>query len=220
MKRKLDFGKKHKKGHINVDMYEAIKDLCGLESPSNPPRTWKPFMEKYNCQIICEIGVDEGDNFSMMIEHNPKVAVAIDAWKNDWVISRNDQGYQQKELDQIYATFKARMIGKTFVKICREYSFDAVKHFPDEYFDLIYIDADHAYEACLKDIEDWYPKVKKGRFLIGDDYVDTIAPKTGVKFGVIKAVNQFARINNLQVYILPGYGWAIIKQRDLDQVHD
>ena len=87
-------------------------------------------MEKYNCQIICEIGVDEGGNFNMMIKHNPKVAVAVEACKNDGVISRTDSGFSQEKLDQIYAAFKAKMIGKAFVQIYREYSFDAVKHFP------------------------------------------------------------------------------------------
>lgn len=195
-----------------MDINKAIKDLCELEFLPNNCRVWKPFMKKYGCQAICEIGVDEGENFIMMIEHNPKVAVAVDAWKNDGVISRTDSGYSQKKLDQIYAAFKTKMIGKTFVRICREYSFDAVKHFPDEYFDLIYIDADHTYEACLKDIEDWYPKVKKGKFLIGDDYVDAIAPKTGVRFEVIQAVKQFARTKNLQFHKLPNAGWAIIRQ--------
>lgn len=195
-----------------MDINEAIKDLCKLKFLPNGYRVWSSFMEKYNCQTICEIGVDEGDNFSMMIKHNPKVAVAVDAWKNDGVISRTDSGYPQKKLDQVYSTFKTKMTGKTFVQIYREYSFDAVKHFPDGYFDLIYIDADHTYEACLKDIGDWYTKVKKGRFLIGDDYVDAIAPQTGVRFEVIKAVNQFARTKNLQVYELPNAGWAIIKQ--------
>lgn len=103
------------------------------------------------------------------------------------------------------------MADKPFVKICREYSFDAVKHFKDNYFDFIYIDADHTYSACLKDIEDWYPKVKPGRFLLGDDY-RVAKLRTGVEYGVIQAVKDFSKKNNLNYFEMPRYGWGIIKE--------
>jgi len=189
---------------------EPIIDLRNLEIRKKK-RVWKPFMEKYDCQIICELGVFEGENFDLMIEHKPKTAVAVDAWLDDGIASRNDSGYAQDTLDKQYQSFASRMADKPFVKIYREYTFKAVSHFPDEYFDLIYIDADHTYKGCLKDIEDWYPKVKKGKFLIGDDYREASAQRTGVKFGVIEAVNSFTQDNNLKVYELPRYGWAIIK---------
>lgn len=166
-------------------------------------------MEKYNCQNICEIGVNDGSNFNFMIKHLPKIAVAVDCWINDGIASRNE-GYSDNKLNRIYNSFKAKVANKPYVQIYRKYSFDAVKHFPDEYFDLIYIDADHTYEACLKDIEDWYPKLKRERIMIGDDYCDLISPR-GVKFGVIKAVKQFAKANNLPFYVLPYYDWALIK---------
>ena len=167
-------------------------------------------MRKYNCNVICEIGVCQGVNFELMIKHNPRLAVAIDSWINDGVISRNDVAFSQAELDEQYQTFKNEVADKPFVKIYREYSFNAVRHFKDNYFDFIYIDADHTYNACLKDIEDWYPKVKGGRFLLGDDYrVATL--RTGVKFGVIEAVKTFTQKNNLSFFELPRYGWGMIK---------
>lgn len=193
-----------------MDIPEPITDLINLEIPRHR-RVWRPFMEKYDCKVICEIGVFKGENFDLMIEHGPQVAVAVDAWMDDGIISHHDSGYQQEVLDQMYQDFVTRMADKPFVKICREYSAEAAKRFPDEYFDLIYIDADHTYEGCLRDIESWYPKVKKGRFLTGDDYTHRRAPGTGVKFGVVEAVNQFAKTNNLNVYELPRHGWATIK---------
>ncbi len=186
---------------------EAINDL---QEPRFEDRVWKPFMEKYNCQKIAEIGVAEGENFKRMIEHNPEIAVAVDAWINDGVVSRDDLGYPQEKLNQMHDEFKTQMADKSFVQIYREYSTYAAKHFPDGYFDLIYIDADHTYRAVLGDIEDWYPKLRRGGFLIGDDYCHSVT-QTGVKFGVIEAVNQFANANNLNVYELPSYGWALIK---------
>lgn len=186
---------------------QTAKDLKNL----NHRGLWRPFMEKYDCQVICEIGIREGSNLMKMAEHNPKIAVGIDSWVDDGVTSRNDLGFSQEVLNWQCETVKNKFADKPFVTIYKEYSFDAVKRFPDEYFDLIYIDADHSYEGCLRDIIDWYPKIKKGGFLIGDDYVIKQLAKTGVTFGVIEAVNEFAKKNNLTIYELPVWGWAIIK---------
>lgn len=172
---------------------------------------WEPFMRKYSCETIAELGVCKGENFARMVAHNPKVAVAVDSWIDDGVIARNDGGYSQTVLDQQYWEFVKSMKNKPFVKIYREYSFEAVRHFADNFFDLIYIDADHSYEGCLKDIQDWYPKVKKGKFLLGDDYRVYEGRRAGVNFGVIEAVNEFAKTNNLDFFTLANYGWGIIK---------
>lgn len=50
-------------------------------------------------------------------------------------------------------------------------------------FDMIFIDADHSYEAVKQDIEDWFPKLKKGGIIIGHDYHDFE--------GVKKAVHEY-----------------------------
>jgi len=190
----------------------AIEDLISLKVHKRR-RVWEPFMRKYGCDVIAEVGVDEGRNFRLMIAHNPKIAVAVDAWVNDGVVARNvpkrDGALSQEKLEEQYEGFKKSIEDKPFVKIVREYTTEAVKKFEDNYFDLIYIDADHTYLAALQDIRDWFPKVKSGKFLIGDDYRE--ADFRGVKFGVIQAVNEFAKENNLIIHELPLYGWAIIK---------
>ena len=189
---------------------EAIVDLVNIEIV-NKYRIWKPFMQKYDCQRICEIGISNGTNFNLMIEHKPRHAVAIDSWVDDGVISRNDSGLSQKELDKQYLDFKKSMANKPFVNIFREYSVIAAKHIPDEYFDLVYIDADHSYDGCLSDLQSWFPKIKKNRFLLGDDFRAGYARPTKVKFEVIEAVTKFAEENKLEIYEIPRYGWAIIK---------
>jgi len=191
-----------------MGMPKSVQDLQALKF-TNKRRIWKPFMEKYNCQKIAEIGVFEGFNFNLMIQHNPEIAVGVDAWIDDGVISRNDCGYSQERLNKMYNDVMEMIKDKPFVKIYREYTFDAASRFPDEYFDLIYIDADHTYEGCLEDIKVWYPKVKKGGFITGDDYSHYRAKYTGVKFGVIEAVNEFFKDN--MIYELPRCGWAVIK---------
>lgn len=194
---------------------EIVEDLK-LTRAQRRHYKWEPFMRKYNCDVICEIGVQRGLNFNEMIRHKPKVAVAVDSWIDDGVLFRNDSGFSQEALDGMYEDFKKQMSDKPFVKIYRKYSFEAVKHFDDNYFDLIYIDGDHSYEGCLRDIEDWYPKLKKGGFLVGDDFRDdemrvTLKKYIKFHFGVIQSVNEFTKKNNLKFHELTNNGWCIIK---------
>ena len=51
--------------------------------------------------------------------------------------------------------------------------------------DLIYIDASHEYGPVTSDLESFYPLLKKGCVMLGDDY-------SAQWKGVIKAVNEFA----------------------------
>jgi len=190
--------------------HEIVKDMESIRKV-NRHYVWENFMRKYNCQIICEIGVQRGNNFQEMIKHSPVEAVAIDSWIDDGVIGRNDSRFPQNELDKQYTDFLETVKDKPFVKTLREYSFDAASHFEDNHFDLVYIDGDHTFEGCSKDIEVWYPKVKAGGFLMGDDYRIYGGRTPGVTFGVIEAVQEYSRKNKLKFYLLPNYGWAYIK---------
>lgn len=194
-----------------MNQNQIVQDLSNIRR-IRKHYAWEPFMRQYNCVVICEIGIRDGGNFLEMIRHNPKLAVAVDSWIEDSIVARNDKGFAQEQLNQQYEDFKRKVGEKPFVKICREYSFEAVKHFEDNYFDLVYIDADHSYDGCLKDLKDWYPKVKKGGFLLGDDYRPYTVRWSGMKFGVVEAVNEFTKTNDIDFFELPNYGWGIIKK--------
>lgn len=189
---------------------EPVDDLNNLET-SNRRREWRPFMEKYGIQKLAEIGVYEGQNFKRMIAHNPELAVGVDVWREEGIPGQNDSDKSQEELDSAYRHLEHKYIGHKNVKIIRDYTVKAAELFPDEFFDCIYIDADHTYEGAKADVEAWHPKVKKGGFVIGDDYWDRYSPKRHVRFGVVKAVNEFADKNGLTVHPLSLHGWIILK---------
>ena len=172
------------------------------------------FMTYFHCDYICEVGVQAGANFKKMTAHNPKLAVVVDCWKDDSVISRNTSHYSQKDLDLQYEILKKEMADKPSVKICRGYSFEVVNQFPDNYFDLVYMDADHTYPGISRDLADWYPKVKSGRFLCGHDYRNKpqMVGPVQIQFEVQKALNEFIAKNNLStLFFLPPNGWGLIK---------
>jgi predicted O-methyltransferase YrrM len=63
-------------------------------------------------------------------------------------------------------------------------SIEAAEQFEDNSIDFVHIDASHDYENVLADIKAWYPKVKPGGFITGDDYVSNWG-------GVIQAVKEY-----------------------------
>lgn len=71
-------------------------------------------------------------------------------------------------------------------------SLEASKKFSDNSLDFVHIDASHDYESVLEDIIAWYPKVKPGGIISGDDYVPCWN-------GVIKAVNKYFHSRNLLI---------------------
>ena len=73
--------------------------------------------------------------------------------------------------------------------------------FPDEYFDWMYIDADHAYEGVCKDIDRGHTKVKPGGMMVFNDYTNWSVCEI-MPYGVAKAVNEFCIANNWEIVFL------------------
>ena len=53
--------------------------------------------------------------------------------------------------------------------------------------DFIFIDGDHSYQAALKDIRNFYPKLKRDGLFAGHDYAINIHP------GVVRAVDEYCK---------------------------
>jgi len=200
--------------HILDEKIACLKSL--RFDSTNRYREWSPYLSKYHCDTICEIGIRQGFHFDYLIAHKPKVAVAVDCWIDDGVVGRNDSCYDQAGLERQYEKFKNNQVNNPFVKIVRAYSFDAVKEFPDEYFDFIFIDADHTYPGISRDLVDWWPKVKRGGAFTGHDYSHQTRRAVNrqiIKFGVVEAVDEFVKKNNITTFftLYPGSTWGIIK---------
>ena len=85
-------------------------------------------------------------------------------------------------------------------------SCEAVKEFEDESIDIVFIDANHQYEAIRQDVELWYPKVKVGGIFSGHDY----SPKWNR--GVKKAVDEFMTLRGLEFYTAKDCVWYMRKR--------
>lgn len=74
----------------------------------------------------------------------------------------------------------------------------SLSSFPEEYFDWIYIDADHAYQGVCKDIQQGYTKVKAEGMMVFNDYTNWSVCEV-MPYGVAKAVNEFCIANNWEI---------------------
>lgn len=146
---------------------------------------------KYLPSGICaEIGTHKGIFAKTILEHNnPKKLYLIDLWQNfdcgydDCAIN----GISQEEHDTLFDSVKTLFKNNDNVEIIRDYSTVALNKFDDKYFDWVYIDADHSYNACKLDLEAADRVVKDTGYICGHDYLTSPVPG----FGVNEAVHDF-----------------------------
>ena len=134
---------------------------------------------------VAEIGVQRGcATYAIMASTNCPVKEywAIDPWKP----FDENQVRGTKNAWHSYLQGFLKLIKRFLeVKALRKASVEAAPLFPAGYFDLVYIDADHRCGYVYDDIEAWYPKVRSGGVLIGDDYGNKLFP------GVEETVDGF-----------------------------
>ena len=133
----------------------------------------------------------------------------IDAWafrKNDFIVDargkyrlsgdKNKPDTASHNTDYQIANHSVDAFRGRAVMI-RDLSENAAKQFEDEFFDFIYVDAGHEYENVIRDLEVWWPKLKHGGMMAGDDFADSYDTFPSARFhrgtwGVKSAVHNFA----------------------------
>lgn len=150
--------------------------------------------------IGVEVGVQQGLYSEFLLEYwKTGTLHSVDRWL--YTEGYKDIANKSQIIQEAYYQETKTRLAKfgDRSKIIRKDSIDASKDYEDGSLDFVYIDADHSYEGCLRDIEAWYPKVKIGGIFSGHDYLDGDIP-AGL-FGVKSAVNHFfsERLNDLRI---------------------
>ena len=126
--------------------------------------------------IGIEIGVNLGEYSELMLKNGEfKKFYAVDSWTKETpdIFFENGSNYVVPNNEEIYNKAKERLNKYSDrVQVIRSNSVEASSLFEDEYFDFIYLDADHSLEGIRDDIKYWYPKLKKGGIFSGHDYMD------------------------------------------------
>ena len=113
----------------------------------------------------------------------------IDAWKNFDLGYADDNMVTEDKHETRYQSVKKMFAKNKAVSIVRDFSTAASEKFEDNYFDWVYVDADHSYEGCLKDLEAYDSKVKQDGYIWGHDWLPGTFTQKG--FEVNRAVKDF-----------------------------
>jgi len=93
----------------------------------------------------------------------------------------------QHAMERLYAAVKRNL--ETYgsrAKLHRKTSLEAAPTFNDGACDLIFVDGDHTYHAVKADLAAWWPKLKVGGVICGDDYVRPEIRRAAVEFALKK----------------------------------
>ena len=162
--------------------------------------------------IGAEIGVWMGNTSTQFLKKGLKKFYMVDSYSVEPYKQNTERSYQeyiakyqpitgeiseagfQRFYDRVYNEVKERFKDPE-AEICRMTSDTWFEQFNDEMLDWIYIDGDHSYEGCLRDLENSLKVVKPGGLVLGDDYGWPNAK--WFKPGVTKAVDEFINRHKL-----------------------
>ena len=137
---------------------------------------------------VVEIGTWVGATAIAMESAGAASILCVDTFEGS--SDANDQTSQSgKSRDEIYALFVDNVgyrLGRTiFADVGK--SAEVAEDYLHSEFDLVFIDADHRYEAVKADLAAWVPKVRTGGIVACHDYglwpgVTRAVDELGVKF--------------------------------------
>lgn len=118
-----------------------------------------------------EVGTFKGEFSKEILNVWEGTLYMIDVWKGlgeEYVDMSNHKNFDYEIFGETMKNiegFEERAI------MIRASSEKASNLFYERSLDFVYIDANHAYEFVKQDIEIWFPKVKRGGYLCGHDYL-------------------------------------------------
>lgn len=173
-------------------------------------------------QLVVELGTWKGASALHMCEIAaglrlvPFTLICVDTWLGGswhWLERRDPGAFASLNCSHgyptLYAQFLANVLKSGFHRNIVPFpnTTDAAARFFKtaqlQQVDLIYVDASHMYEAVLSDLRNWWPFIRSGGAMFGDDFTPGYP-------GVERAVNEFCADQGLH-FDVEGEKWLIRK---------
>lgn len=117
-----------------------------------------------------EVGSFKGEFAKEILESWSGTLYMVDVWRglgNEYLDSSNHNIHTTAYSDAM----KSIEGNEKRAIMIRTDSLNGSELFENESIDFVYIDANHAYDYVVEDIKLWHPKIKKGGYLLGHDYI-------------------------------------------------
>ncbi len=180
------------------DLQEAV---LGFVQKNKDPSQQKKIMRWNVIGGLCllhgyrkgaELGVSQG-RFTMYLcalMHDMEVD-CFDLWaeqpNNEGEMAEQYLGWPHEENYQRFKNLAEQYFPER-IKIHRMDSAKGADLIEDGSLDFVFIDADHSHAGCLRDLQAWYPKVRKGGIVAGHDWhwptVQTALKEFGKKVAI------------------------------------
>jgi predicted O-methyltransferase YrrM len=166
-----------------------------------------------NVKVVVELGSLLGKSTRFIAKCLPDGGkiYAVDHWLGN--IEHHEPNVPKRQpiyskMDTLYERFLSNIIHeKLWDKVIpvRATTLEAV-FLINEQPDLVFVDASHEYDEVFRDLEAWYPRIKKGGILCGDDWI------WGETKPVQRAVKHFANKHNLQCFPCGRVWWMRVEE--------
>jgi predicted O-methyltransferase YrrM len=144
-------------------------------------------------KLFVEVGVAYGYHANHILVHNPDLHyTGIDPFLPNYdkkdPFSRDVQslfpsGSPEESMNRLHAAVLNQLDswGERAVLI-RETSQSAAQSFAPNSVDMVFVDANHTFDAAYSDIKTWFSKLRKGGVLLGDDWNWPEVQKAAIRF--------------------------------------
>lgn len=119
-----------------------------------------------------EVGTFKGEFSKQLVSSWQGTLYMVDVWRaldeKEYKDSSNHGVFDHDIYEDAIANIKGFEDRAIMIRATSE---KASEIFADGSLDFVYIDANHAYDYVVQDIELWLPKLKSGGWLCGHDYI-------------------------------------------------
>ena len=152
-----------------------------LEALPRPIRTFKykgelvNLLQEERLTVGVEVGVFTGGFSRWMLDHWPACVsyYMVDLWAPQEHYRQMDAAPLDENLRRMDIARRNVEPHKHKATLVRNSSVGAAMGFADASVDFVYLDARHTYDAVTEDLEAWWPKVRAGGILAGEDYMES-----------------------------------------------
>ena len=202
---------------MNWDNWDIFSPIKTMKEEGYWPVPWTSGMglvkeiAKLGDNVVgCEIGANVGINIIYFLDNLPNIKkiIAIDPYAVYDDRITGGEIVSQEISDKVRESFLVNIESyKDRVEFIHDTSDNSHSKIPDNSLDYIFIDGDHNYDAVLKDMKNYYSKVKDNGIFAGHDIQSQ---------GVQQAIRQFAeeyKIDLSTVKVCDHQAWYWIKNQ-------